>query len=161
MRSDLDAFIALLQDGVPSWNGEGDLVSMPQAVVPSRTPLNEMVELIRSHRLTRIAIDHSRRGIETILVDPTEIRAKTFELPRGHVSVTTAAELLGYSRRVVSGLVGAGIIPSDEGCNPKMRYAYRTVDIADIEYFDTEYISLFALASKMGVDPRRAQRIVR
>lgn len=42
-----------------------------------------------------------------------------------------------------------------------MRYAYRTVDIADIEYFDTEYISLFALASKMGVDPRRSQCIVR
>lgn len=161
LKVDLDAFLKSLRDKVTDCNGSAGLVPIPHSVSPARTPLNELVGLVLDGRLTKVAFDESRHGIQSILVDPAEVKAVRHALSPDRVSVPTAAELLDMHYPLTSKLVSAGIIPCRVGRNSVTGQDHRTVAIEDLDAFASTYISLGAIAAKMKVDSRFARALLR
>lgn len=151
-RRDLDDFLHhLLADATDLEPGEGNLADIPLAARRARCLATDVVSMLLDRRLKRVRRRPGVEGYMSVLVDPVEIRALSGLAPRPGLSLSEVHSRMGWSRPVATALVDCGLLPSKTIINPVTGMSQRTVDAADLDRFDGEYVSLFALARQRDI----------
>ncbi len=148
---DLDAFLARLLDGAaPVPAAEDGLVDIPTAAKVACCGSVEVVRAVLDGRLARKARLTSERGYMALLVDVEEVRA----LVRGADPAGFSAEALGARLQtrphVIRKLIVTGHLKSETVINPVNRCPMTVVPTAAAERFETEFVTLFAIARRQG-----------
>jgi hypothetical protein len=149
-KTDLDAFMTSLHSPATAAVTEG-MVPIPAAAKRTNCSAVEIVELITSRRLTKVALDANERGYMAILVDPAEI-APLVRLPdHGCLSMREVERTAQWSTAVVTALVDGGHLKTQMVRNPTKRSLQTVVHPATLAEFQASYVSLSRLADELGI----------
>lgn len=149
-KTDLDGFMASLHSRAIAPVADG-MVPIPAAAKRSNCSAVEIVELIKSGHLTRVALDANGRGYMAILIDPAEI-APLVRLPdHGCLSMREVERTAQWSTAVVTALVDGGHLKTQTVRNPTKRSPQTVVHPTTLAEFQARYVSLSALADELGI----------
>lgn len=156
---DLDQFLArLLAGAVPVETvgpGQADIPTAAKAACCSSV---EVVQAVLDGRLTRKAQLAGERGYMAVLVDLEEIRALVRGADLGGLGSQALAERLRVADKVTRKLIASGHLRTVTAINPVNRCPVAIVPIEEIERFEAEFVSLFALAKQRGAHFRAVKK---
>lgn len=144
---DLDAFLARLLDGAISVVAAGPT----QANVPAAARLAccgsvDVIRAVLDGRLTRKAALAGERGYMSLLVDVEELRAVVRGSDPGGLAAGALAERWQTRPHVVRKLIVAGYLKAVTVINPVNRCPVTIVPTEEVERFEAEFVTLFAIA---------------
>jgi hypothetical protein len=148
---DLDDFLArLIADAprVPTAMPNG--VDIPTAAKKACCGSVEIVQAILHGRLAPKAYLATERGYMAVLVDVEEVRALVRGADLDGVTGQALADRLHVADKVAHNLIAGGHLPTVTEINPVNRCPSVIVPTAEIERFEREFTSLFALAEQKG-----------
>jgi len=132
-----------------------DLVSLSQAVKFCVCGHADIIRLLQSGSLDRVAIDPSPRGILSVRVDPAEIKSKLPRSPLPGFTAREAASRIGVSIDSAHYLIAQGHIPS----MPFREYAgsreARLISEADLKDFTKNFMGLKELVGRLEIGSAR------
>lgn len=148
---DLDAFLARLLDGAALVAAAGP----GQADIPTAAKLAccgsvEVVQALLDGRLTRKAQFVSERGYMAVLVDVEEVRALVRGADLPGLTSQALADRLRVADRVTRKLIAGGHLRTTTAINPVNRCPVTIVPTEDVERFEAEFVTLFAIARQQG-----------
>ncbi len=148
---DLDDFLARLLDGADPVEAAGaGQADIPTAAKAACCGCVEIVQAILDGRLTRKARLAGERGYMAVLVDVEEVRALVRGADHGGLTGRALAERLSVADRVTAKLIAGGHLKTVEVVNPINRCPIKVVPTEEVERFEREFVSLFALAKQQG-----------
>lgn len=148
---DLDAFLARLLDGAtPVSVGGRNHFHIPTAARLACCSSVEVVQATLDGRLSRNARLTSERGYMSVLVDVEEVRALVRGADLDGLASQALAERLRVADKVARKLIAGGHLPTVTAVNPVNRCPVAIVPTEDIERFEAEFVTLFALARQQG-----------
>lgn len=148
---DLDAFLARLLAGAsPVAEAGPSQADIPTAAKVACCGSVEVVQALLDSRLTRRARLTSERGYMAVLVDVEEVRAlvRGAELPG--LTSQALADRLRVADKVTRKLIAGGHLRTVTAINPVNRCPVSIVPTDDIERFEAEFVTLFAIARQQG-----------
>lgn len=148
---DLDAFLARLLDGAKPVQAAADRqVTIPQAAHRSFCMSEDIVRLVLDGKLDRKWKLASERGYMSLLLDLEEVRALVRGPDHGGLTGIAISDRLRVADRVPAALIKHGILKSTTVVNPINRCPTVVVLAAEVERFEREFVSLFAIARQRG-----------
>lgn len=146
---DLDAFLDRLLYGAKPTK----IVGRGRANIPNTAKFaccasEEVVRLILDRKVQRKWRLTSERGYMSVLVDVEEIRALVRGPDHGGYTSLQIKDKLSTTAKVAAALIKHGHLRSITVVNPVNRCPTVVVPVAEVERFDQEYVSLFALARR-------------
>lgn len=148
---DLDAFLARLFDGAaPVPAADANLVDIPTAAKVACCGSVEVVEAILQGRLTRKARLVTERGYMAVLVDVEEVRALVRGPDLDGLTSLALAERLRVADKVTRKLIAGGHLRTVSAINPVNRCPVAIVPTEEIERFEAEFVTPFAIARQQG-----------
>ncbi|EHR03026.1 TniQ family protein [Bradyrhizobium sp. WSM471] len=148
---DLDAFMARLLDGaVPVVVAGPTQANVPTAARLACCGSVDVVRAVLDRRLTRKARLASERGYMALLVDVEEVRALVRGADLGGLTSQALADRLRVADKVTRKLIAGGHLRTATAINPVNRCPVAIVPTEDVERFEAEFITLFALARQQG-----------
>lgn len=157
-KADLDEFLDRLRSGATAEHDPGaGRLAMLEAVKKANCKYGEIVQLLLDRKLEKASIDPARNGLEAIMVDVQEIRERTALAAHGGLSLVEAYKELAVSDAVLLALIEHGHLASEVAINPINRCPQRIVRPEEIERFESEYVSLFNYAKRLGIHFMKAK----
>lgn len=148
---DLDGFLDRLLDGaVPVAVAGRDHFNIPTAARLACCSSVEVVQALLDGRLTRKAQLTSEHGYMSVLVDVEEVRALVRGADLGGLASQALAGRLRVADRVTRKLIAGGHLRTVIAINPVNRCPVTIVPTEDVERFEAEFVTLFALARQQG-----------
>lgn len=148
---DLDAFLTRLLDGATpvaaAYTGQVDIPTAAKAACCGSV---DVVQALLDGHLTRKARLASERGYMAVLVDVEEVRALVRGADLPGLTSQALADRLRVADRVTRKLIAGGHLRTVTAINPVNRCPVTIVPTEDIERFETEFVTLFALARQQG-----------
>jgi hypothetical protein len=149
--ADLDQFLRRLLDG----SGEvkkpkASQVGIPAAAKRTNCKAAEIVRLIFDKKLKWVGRQAGVEGYLSVLVELEEVRALVRGQDHGGLTPYQVACTLGATDRVARMLIKHGHLKTVVTINPINRCPQVVVMPAEVERFQREYVSLFALAKERG-----------
>jgi hypothetical protein len=149
---DLDAFLARLLDGaVPVDVAADGQVNVPEAAKAGFIMSEDLVRLILDGKLVRKWLLTSERGYMSLLLDVEEVRALVRGPDHGGLTGLQIKDRLSTTAAVAAALIKHGHLPAVTVINPINRCPIVVVMPDQVDRFDAEYVSLFAIARKRGL----------
>jgi|GEM_PF-1775156 len=159
-KAGLEAFLANVryEKGVG-----GELVSLPRCIKLASCRYVDIVRLLQTGALDRVSFDPKRDGFAGVLVDASEVAAKTPRPELPGMTARQAAVRIGVVLDTVHALIANDDLPSI------VHLTYggggretRLVQPEDVEAFAAEYVPLKELAAMIGAEdwPRRARMLM-
>lgn len=137
-----------------------NLVDLVAAAERSRWPVLDIVQGILAGRFASLQIVDPGLKFKGLLIDPLDVRqAMTEARSEGRVELRQAIEMLGISANGVNALLklkgpfGHPFLSSHHVENSKGA-KLRVFDLAEIEAFKRDHVSLKEIASESGVSPK-------
>jgi hypothetical protein len=148
LKSELDQLIFSLYANALAVAVPGpDMCSVADAAKRTNSTTVEVVQLIRDGALDRVeCLRNKAPGILHLLVDIHEIRERTRLPDLDGFLPLDAARMLRTTPQVVKKLITMNVIKTITQKHPIKRNATTIVQASELERFQREYISLFALA---------------
>ncbi|MET4370801.1 hypothetical protein ABIA99_003495 [Bradyrhizobium sp. LB12.1] len=156
---DLDAFLArLLGDAVPV-----DAVAVGQATIAEAAKaafvMSEVVvRLVMDGQLTRKWRLTTERGYLALLLDIAEVQAATRGPDHGGLTGLQIKDRLSTGANVVAALIKHGHLKSETVINPINRCPTIVVMPSEVDRFDGEFVSLFAVARKRDLHHMKVKK---
>jgi hypothetical protein len=148
---DLDTFLARLLDGaVPVRAAAEGRANIPEAAKLACCGSIEVVRLLLDGKLTCKWQLTSERGYMSLLVDIEEVRRLVRGVDHGGLTGLQIKDKLATTAKVAAALIKHGHLAAITVINPVNRCPIVVVPAKEVERFDREYISLFALARQRG-----------
>jgi TniQ len=149
--ADLDEFLKRLLDGAEEVkkprSGQVDIAG---AAKRANCKAAEIVRLIFDKKLKWVGHMAGVDGYLSVLVDLEEIRSLTRGKDHGGLTPYQVACTLGATDRVARMLIKHGHLKTVSTINPINRCPQRVVMPEEVERFQRQYVSLFALAKERG-----------
>jgi hypothetical protein len=147
----LDAFLARLLDGAkPASSVRRGQVSIPDAAKMACCGSIEVVQLVLDGKLKRKWKLGSKRGYMSLLLDLEEVRALVRGPDHGGLTGHAISDRLRVADCVAAALIKHGQLKSITVINPINRCPTVVVPAHEVERFEREFVSLFALARQRG-----------
>lgn len=147
--ADLDAFLAALLNGAEPVAAACDgQVAIPQAAKLAFCMSEEIVRLVLDGMLKRKWRLIPERGYMSLLIDIEEVRALVRGPDHGGLTGLQIKDKLSTTAKVAAALIKHGHLKSVTVVNPINRCPTVVVPIAEVERFEREFVSLFALARR-------------
>lgn len=147
--ADLDAFLAALFDGAEPVAAAGvGQVTIPVAARLAFCPSEEIVRLVLDGKLKRKWKLASERGYMALLLDLEEVRALVRGPDHGGLTGLQIKDKLSTTAKVAAALIKHGHLKSTTIVNPVNRCPTVVVALEEVERFEREFVSLFALARR-------------
>jgi hypothetical protein len=144
---DLDAFLARLLDGAkPAASVRAGQVSIPDAAKMACCGSIEIVQLVLDRKLNRKWRLAGERGYMSLLLDLEEVRALVRGPDHGGLTGHAISDRLRVADRVAAALIKYKLLRSITVVNPINRCPTVVVPAQEVERFEREFVSLFALA---------------
>jgi len=156
-RRDLDGFLERLLAPARG-RALAALIPIQGAMKRASCSAMEIVGLVLSGRLERLAVDPAERGYLSLLVDPEEIKLLVQLGSHGGLSLREVEKRLGTTTAVVSALIAGGHLPSQQGINPVKRQPQTVVTEEALQRFSELYVSLHELARIRQSNPGNLKR---
>lgn len=148
---DLDDFLdRLLDRAVPGAVAGDGRASIPEAAKRCCCSSEEVVRLIIEGKLQWKGRLAGERGYMAVLVDVEEVRALVRGPDHGGLTGVQIKDKLSTTAKVAAALIRYGHLKSVTVINPINRCPIVVVPVAEVERFDREFVSLFALARQQG-----------
>ncbi|MFC7699498.1 TniQ family protein [Bradyrhizobium sp. GCM10028915] len=148
---DLDAFLARLLDGaVPVDTAADGQVDIPTAAKAACCGSVEIVQGVLDGRLIRKARLAGERGYMSVLVDIEEVRGLVRGADLGGLTSQALADRLRVAEKVTRKLITGGHLRTVTAINPVNRCPVTIVPTEEIERFEVEFVTLFAIARQHG-----------
>ncbi|ABE62887.1 hypothetical protein Nham_2090 [Nitrobacter hamburgensis X14] len=148
---DLDAFLQRLLDGAKPTKTVGrSRANIPDTAKFACCASEEIVRLILDGNVRRKWRLTSERDYMSVLVDVEEIRALVRGPDHGGLTGLQIKDKLSTTAKVASALIKHGYLKSITVVNPVNRCPTVVVPAAEVERFDREFVSLFAIARQQG-----------
>lgn len=149
---DLDAFLAKLLDcAVPVDAIADGQANIPDAAKAGFVMSEVLVRLILDGKLARKWLLTSQRGYMSLLLDVAEVRALVRGPDHGGLTGLQIKDRLSTTARVAAALIKHGHLPAVTVINPINRCPIVVVMPDQVDRFDAEFVSLFAIARKRGL----------
>jgi hypothetical protein len=148
---DLDAFLARLLEGAqPVRTAADGQVSIAQAAHRAFCMSEEVVRLVLDGKLRRKWKLAGEHGYMSLLLDLEEVRALVRGPDHGGLTGLQIKDKLSTTAKVAAALVKHGHLRTITVINPVNRCPTVVVPAQEVERFDREYVSLFAIAKQRG-----------
>ncbi|MHC2280402.1 hypothetical protein ACVME8_007045 [Bradyrhizobium diazoefficiens] len=148
---DLDAFLARLLDGATPVPAANDgLVDIPTAAKLACCGSLEVVQAVLDGRVTRKARLVTERGYMAVLVDVEEVRALVRGADLDGLTSQALADRLRVADKVTRKLIAGGHLRTITAVNPVNRCPVTIVPTEEVERFEAEFVTLFALARQQN-----------
>jgi hypothetical protein len=148
---DLDAFLdRLLAGAKPVKAAKAGQVNIPEAARLAFCMSEEVVRLILDGKLARKWRLRGERGYMSVLVDVEEVRALVRGPDHGGFTAVALKDRMQMHDGTVRRLMAAGHLKTVTVVNPINRCPTVIVPAEEIERFEREFVSLFALARQQG-----------
>ncbi|KQW23203.1 hypothetical protein ASC80_07895 [Afipia sp. Root123D2] len=148
---DLDRLLTTLLDGAkPVASASRDRVNIPGAAKFACCSSEEIVRLILDGKVQRKWQLTSERGYMSVLVDVEEVRTLVRGPDLGGLTGLQIKDKLSTTAKVASALIKHGHLKSITAINPINRCPTVVVPIHEVERFEREFVSLFAIARRQG-----------
>ena len=149
--ADLDAFLERLLDGAHAVvTPNAGQVDIPAAAKRACCSAAEIVRFVLDKKLKWVGRQAGVEGYLSVLVDLEEIRGLVRGEDHGGLTPYQVACTLGVTDRVARALIKHGHFATVSTVNPINRCPQVVVMPAEVERFQREYVSLFALAKQQG-----------
>ncbi len=149
--ADLDEFLRRLLDGAEEVKKpKAGQVDIPAAAKHACCSAAEIVRFILDKKLTWVGRQAGVDGYLSVLVELEEIRGLVRGEDHGGLTPYQVACTLGATDRVARMLIKHGHLKTVSTINPINRCPQVVVMPAELEKFQREYVSLFALAKEQG-----------
>lgn len=147
---DLDAFLRRLLDGAKPTKASGrGRANIPDAARFACCTSETVVRLILDSKLQRKWRLTAERGYMSVLVDIEEVRTLVRGRDPGGLTGLQIKDKLSTTAKVASALIKHGHLKSITAINPINRCPTVVVPIHEVERFEREFVSLFALARQL------------
>jgi hypothetical protein len=144
---DLDAFLARLLAGArPVKAAAEGRVTIPQAAHRAFCMSEDLVRLILDGKVQQKWKLAGERGYMSVLLDLDEVRALVRGPDHGGLTGTAISDRLRVADRVAAALIKHGHLKSITVVNPINRCPTVVVPAHEVERFEREFVSLFAIA---------------
>jgi hypothetical protein len=154
--ADLDDFLGRLFERAHAVRkAKANQVSIPAGAKRACCSAAEILSLILGGKLSWVGRLASERGYLAVLVDLTEIRAKTRGGETGALTRRPASERLRTQEKMVEALIKAGKLKTFVARDPINRCPQVLISHEEMDHFCHEYVSLFLLAEERGQHFRR------
>ncbi|MFK0382439.1 TniQ family protein [Agrobacterium sp. NPDC090273] len=158
-RADLDHFLERLRAGAKADHAEASgWVSILDAAKKANCRYGEIIELLLDGKLENASAYSEKAGLEAIVVDLAEVREKTKLEDHGGLSLVDAGKSMGMQSLVLEKLIDRGYIAAEVAINPVNRCPQRIVRPREIDRFESEYVSLFNYAKRLGIHFKEAKK---
>jgi hypothetical protein len=148
---DLDAFLdRLLASAKPVKAAKAGQVNIPEAARLAFCMSEEVVRLILDGKLVRKWRLRGELGYMSVLVDIEEVRALVRGPDHGGFTGKALQDRLQTADRVIRKLIAGGQLKTETVINPVNRCPTVVVPAEEVERFEREFVSLFALAKRQG-----------
>ncbi len=148
---DLDAFLTRLFDGAKTAASvRAGQVNIPDAAKMACCGSIEIIQLVLGGKLKRKWKLAGERGYMSLLLDLEEVRALVRGPDHGGLTGIAISDRLRIADRVSAALIKHGHLKSVTVINPVNRCPTVVVPAAEVERFEREFVSLFALAKLQG-----------
>jgi hypothetical protein len=148
---DLDAFLARLLDGAkPAASVRVGQVSIPDAAKMACCGSIEVVKLVLDGKVRRKWKLAGELGYMSLLLDLEEVRALVRGPDLGGLTGLQIKDKLSTTAKVAAALMKHGHLRTITRINPVNRCPTVVVPAQEVERFDREYVSLFAIARQRG-----------
>jgi len=148
---DLDTFLERLLGGAKPTKTVGQgRANIPDAAKLACCASEEVVRLILDGKVQRKWRLTSERGYMSTLVDVDEIRALVRGPDHGGYTAMAVSKRLQTTSRVVRALMTQNHLKTLTVTNPINRCPTVIVSVHELDRFEREYVSLFALAKQLG-----------
>jgi hypothetical protein len=149
--ADLDEFLERLLDGAHAVSEPTDgQVGIPAAAKRACCSAAEIVRFVVDKKLKWVGRQAGVEGYLSVLVDMEEIRGFVRGKDHGGLTPYQVACQLGVTDRVARALIKHGHLATVATINPINRCPQTVVMPTEVERFQREYVSLFALAKQQG-----------
>jgi hypothetical protein len=144
---DLDTFLNQLLEGArPAKVAGAGQANIPDAAKPCCCASEEIVRLILDRRITRKWRLVGELGYMSVLVDVEEIRALVRGPDHGGFTAVALKDRMRMHDGTIRKLMAAGHLKTATVVNPINRCPTVIVPAEELERFEAEFVSLFALA---------------
>jgi hypothetical protein len=125
-------------------------VNIPEAARLAFCMSEEVVRLILDGKLVRKWRLRGELGYMSVLVDIEEVRALVRGPDHGGFTGKALQDRLQTADRVIRKLIAGGQLKTETVINPVNRCPTVVVPAEEVERFEREFVSLFALAKRQG-----------
>jgi TniQ len=156
-KAELDEFISrLLKNAQETAAFSAPVFDLPSAAKRACCSSTAIVKLILENRLQWVGRRVDETGFLSILVDVTEVKAKTMtEAAPAGLAVHIAAKIvMKTTQRVMSQLIAGGHIKTVTAINPVNRCPQIVIPFEELERFKTTFVSLHQLGVERGCHMR-------
>jgi len=149
--SDLDGFLGRLLGGaVPVPTAAEGQATIPEAAKKACCGAEAIVRLVLDGKLKWKGRLAGERGYMSLLVDVEEVRALVRGADHGGFTASALQDRLQTADRAIRKLTAGGHLKTVTVVNPINRCPTLVVPNEEVERFEREYVSLFALAKQQG-----------
>jgi hypothetical protein len=129
-------------------------VDIPAAAKRANCSAVEVLRLILDKKLAWVGRDAATQGYLSVLVDVHEIRPMVRGADHGGLTLEAIVSRLSTADGVVRALIDGGHLKTITVINPVNRCPIVVVPTPEVDAFQAQYVSLFALAAQRGLHPR-------
>jgi hypothetical protein len=148
---DLDAFLTRLLEGAqPVRDAAEGQVTIPQAAHRAFCMSEDVVRLVLDGKIRRKWKLAGELGYMSLLLDLEEVRALVRGPDLGGLTGLQIKDKLSTTAKVAAALMKHGHLRTITRINPVNRCPTVVVPAQEVERFDREYVSLFAIAKQRG-----------
>lgn len=148
---DLDAFLARLLAGAETIVAAGEhQYGIPEAARRANCSSEEVVRAILDGEIERKWLLAGERGYMAVLVDVRDVRGMVRGADLPGLTSQALADRLRVADKVTRKLIAGGHLRTVTAINPVNRCPVAIVPTEDIERFEAEFVTLFALARQQG-----------
>ena len=133
-------------------------VGLYDAVTVLKRSIGKMSHVIRDGRATRIWRLQGGYGLKTLLVDVEEMKRLLHQRSYDGLPMHLLMRRLRTKHDTLRNLVIVGAFTPETLISPLTGRSHRVVPLAQIEYFEAEYVFLFALAGERSTHPLTLKR---
>lgn len=157
----LDDFLRRLQDGaIPVDQPVENQMDIPAAAKRANCSAAEIVKMVLDKKLAWTGRLTSREKYMAILVDVSEIKAKTQLPPLDGLTAAQIQNTLKTTHRVVKALIDNGVLKTERHINPINRCPVMIVPTAEVARFRQTYVSLMELAEERRLHSTTVKRLL-
>lgn len=150
-RKELDTFLYRLgKDAVRVDSVLPPIFGIPRAAKFARRGAMDVVKLILGRDLDWVGSLAGERGYRSIVVDGEELKERLKEPPVPGRPKSHVVDVLRTTDKVVTALIGQGIIPVTKVRNPLTGTRMDMVLDKDLERFQTDHVFLFGIVAETG-----------
>lgn len=150
-KTDADSFMDRLRmkaDPTLPTQGMFNLLAASRLCVKSA---GWILKMVMSGELLRVAVDPSKTGYLSILVDPNEIKRITANREENILTLQEVEKILRTTRRTINKLISKGHLNAIRSVSRINKLPQLKVHRDEVERFNREFVSLHMLCAERGL----------